>query len=298
MDINQKLPSAIAGEFMPDFAAKVRWRMVHDHNPLFPILQDKVAVKRYAHERGVATPRMYFVTIDPATLPFDSLPVSCFIKANHGCGWNILFESGEFFYFGQGKGVLDASGKLLPEARHSAIYLSRDQVVEVCRHMLSTRFETKEWAYQVIAPQIFVEEKLCSADGGELRDYRLFTFNGVVQAIGVGSATFRKNGENVFFTPDWEPIALTQYRERLPDPLPARPAKLNEMIAAAERLGRGIDFARVDLYDSTQGIMLGEMTLYPESGVPDSPTSCPRFNHWLSNLWQHPAHAAVQWPSV
>jgi hypothetical protein len=295
MDINQELPSVIASEFAPDFAAKVRWRMAHDRNPLFPILQDKVAVKRYAHEHGVATPRMYFVTIDPATLPFDNLPNSCFIKANHGCGWNILSEAGEFYYFGQGKGVLDANGKLLPDIRQSSLYLSRDQVVGICRKMLGIRFAANEWAYQVIAPHIFVEEKLCSADGGELRDFRLFTFNGTVQAIGVGSATYRKNGENVFFTPAWEPIALTQYRERLPDPLPARPSKLDQMIAAAERLGAGIDFVRVDLYDSTQGIMLGEITLYPEGGVPDSPTSCPRFNHWLANFWQHPAHAAVLW---
>jgi hypothetical protein len=65
---------------------------------------------------------------------------------------------------------------------------------------------------------------------------------------------------------------------------------LNEMIAAAERLGRGLDFVRVDLYHSTYGVMLGEITLYPESGVQNSPTACPHFNQWLSGFWQHPGH--------
>jgi hypothetical protein len=290
MNGSRELSSAIEGEPEPDFSAKVRWRMAHDRNPLFPILQDKVAVKRYAHERGVPTPRMLFVTINPDTLPFDSLPNTYFIKANHGCGWNILCEADEFYYFGQGKDLLDANGKLLETARHSKFYVSREQVISLCRQMLGTRFETQEWAYQVIAPQIFVEEKLHSAEGGELRDYRFFTFDGKVRAIGVGSATYRKNGENVFFTPDWEPIPLTQYRERLPDPLPQRPPVLNEMIAAAERLGRGLDFVRVDLYHSTYGVMLGEITLYPESGVQNSPTACPHFNQWLSGFWQHPGH--------
>jgi hypothetical protein len=292
MDINQDLPSANAVD-LPDFSTKVRWRMAHDRNPLFPILQDKVAVKRYAHERGVATPRMLFVTTDPATLPFDELPNSCFIKANHGCGWNILCEAGEFYYFGQGKGLIDANGKLLAEARHSSHYLSRDQVVGLCRKMLGIRFAAGEWAYQVIPPQILAEERLFPADGGELLDYRFFTFNGVVRVIGVGSASYRKNGENVFLTQDWQPIALTQYRERLPDPLPQRPSRLDEMIAAAERLGAGIDFVRVDLYDSTRGVMLGEITLYPEGGIPDSPTSCPIFNQWLASFWQHSVHASA-----
>jgi hypothetical protein len=291
MDVSREFPSAVAGEPKPDFAAKVRWRMAYDRNPLFPILQDKVAVKRYAHERGVATPRMFFVTIDPATLPFDKLPDTYFIKANHGCGWNILCDAGEFYFFGQGKELFDENGRLVSEARRAPLHLSRDQVVVLCRQMLGTRFEAGEWAYQVIPPHIFVEERLQQAAGGELLDYRFFTFDGVVQMIGVGSATYRRNGENVFFTPDWKPIALTQYRERLPDPLPSPPSRLAEMIAAAERLGKGIDFVRVDLYDSTRGVMLGEITLYPESGVPDSPTSCPRFNLWLGDFWRRPAHA-------
>jgi hypothetical protein len=58
------------------------------------------------------------------------------------------------------------------------------------------------------------------------------------------------------------------------------------MIEVAQKLGTDIDFARIDLYDTTQGIILGEMTIYPEGGILNSPTSCPIFNKWLGNQWK------------
>lgn len=292
-----ELPSSLLDDTgaTPDFAAKVRWRMQHDRNSLLPVLQDKVAVKRYAHERGLSTPRMLYVTNDPASIPFDALPNSYFIKANHGSGWNFLCEGGEFYYFGSGKDLVDTNGRLIEHASSSELHIPRETVVSMCKKMLGMRFAPQEWAYQVIEPQVLVEEVLHASDGGELCDFRFYVFDGVVRVINVGSATYRKRGENVFLTPDWEPIALTQYYESLPDPLPERPEKLAEMIAAAERLGKGIDFIRADLYQTTRGVMLGEITLYPGGGLVNSPTTCPRFNRWLGNFWNHPGHATAQW---
>jgi len=276
----------------PDFAAKVRWRMRHDRNPLFPIIQDKAAVKRYASERGVASPRVIHLTSDPATLPFDALPDSCFIKANHGWGWNVLCEAGELYFFRHGNELLNPDGTLVEESARARFRLSRSDLVDLCWQMLRARHGSGEWAYQLIPPQILVEEKLHSALGGELRDYRFYTFDGVVKAINVGSATYRKHRQNVFLDCQWQPIPLTRYKERLPEPLPPRPPRLEQMIAAAERLGDGLDFVRIDLYDSTQGVMLGEMTLYPDAGQADTPTACPRFNAWLGDAWQLPGHPA------
>lgn len=108
-------------------------------------------------------------------------------------------------------------------------------------------------------------------------------------AINVGSPSYRREKENVFFDRDWNPFCLTKYREKLPAPLPERPGNLLEMIKVASALGEGIDFVRVDLYDSTKGILLGEMTIYPEGGGVDSPTTCPIFNNWLGSHWKLPS---------
>lgn len=131
-----------------------------------------------------------------------------------------------------------------------------------------------------------MEELLEQKNKKALTDYRMYTFNGVVKAISLGSAVFRKNYENVFFDPVWKEFKLTKYKEKLPDPLPEKPANLGEMIDAAQKLGQGIDFARMDLYDTTQGVILGEITVYPHAGMLDSPTSCPVFNKWLGDQWK------------
>jgi hypothetical protein len=280
---------------MPEFSAKVRWRKLHDRNPLFPLLQDKIAVKAYAHDRGVATPRMHFVTTYPELIPFNQLPDPCFIKANHGSAWNFLVDSGNCYYFGTGKELLDARGKLVEDAVTSVLHISREKLISMCKEMLAKRFAPDEWAYQVIVPQILVEDAVEASDGGELLDYRCFVFDGKVRMISVGSAGYRKRNENVFFTPNWQPIALTAYHEKLPAPLPEAPLKLQEIINAAERLGQGIDFIRADFYQSTRGVLLGEITLYPGGGQHNMPTTCPRFNRWLASFWHHPAHSAVQW---
>ncbi|MBU1013562.1 MAG: hypothetical protein KKG99_11190 [Bacteroidetes bacterium] len=47
-----------------------------------------------------------------------------------------------------------------------------------------------------------------------------------------------------------------------------------------------IDFARCDLYDSTLGIVLGGVTIYPNAGSHYYLTYCPLFNKWLGDQWK------------
>jgi hypothetical protein len=155
----------------------------------------------------------------------------------------------------------------------------------MCRKWLSTSYGRAGWAYGLVPPRILVEEILCSRDNKELKDYRLYTFHGVVKAINVGAPSFRMKSENIFLDPSWNEFILSRYKERLPDPIPPKPATLGEMLEAAERLGRALDFVRIDLYDTTRGIVLGEMTLYPEGGQRNTPTACKVFNRWLCDQW-------------
>ena len=65
----------------------------------------------------------------------------------------------------------------------------------------------------------------------------------------------------------------------------SRPENLQEMINTAEKLGERIDFVRVDLYNTTRGVVLGEMTIYPEAGMLNRPTVDKFFNNWLGDQW-------------
>lgn len=275
---------SVADYFTTDLAARVRWRMRFDRNPLLITLQDKFAVREYANTRGVATARLYHVTEDPHTIPFESLPPRYMIKASHGWGWNIACSDSRLLLFGDGSGVAASPTAAAPQT--SVRQLSRSEAVSVCQSWLRDRHSVTEWAYQHIRPQIIVEEFLTPRQGSELHDYRMYTFDGVVKAINVGSPSYRRDNLNAFFYPDWTLIPLSHSLEELPHELPARPERLNELITAASRIGGEIDFARVDLYDTNQGVVLGEVTVYPQGGTRRSPSGCPRLDRWLGQQWR------------
>jgi hypothetical protein len=247
--------------------------MWFERNALFTTLQDKCGVRQYAHQRGVATAELLHVTEDPGTIPFDDLPPDFMIKATHGCGWNIICRNGRLSSFGDGSDPVPRD-------------LTRDEIICQCRHWLAGAHAAREWAYRGIRPRIIVEKILLPKTGEELIDYRFYTFNGVVKAINVGSPSLRRDHMNAFFYPDWSPVPLSRYTEALPSPLPEKPQSLDEMLMAAGRLGEGIGFVRVDLYETSGGIVLGEMTIYPQAGVRGTPTGCVAFNAWLGKQWK------------
>jgi hypothetical protein len=238
-----------------DFSWKVRWRMRYDRNPLFVEIQDKYRVKEYAHKIGVHTADVYYVTSDPETIPFGSLPEKYFIKANHGCGWNILYENGKYYNYKSGENLINRD--------LSKEEVTRDECVELCQFWLNSIYSKHQWSYSKIQPLIMVEEKLEPRVGTALVDYRCFVFDGVVD--------------------------LPNHYEKPPIPFPPKDPKFSEIIRIAELLGRGIDFVRVDLFDTVKGIVLGEMTIYPEGGGKNTPTADKKFNTWLGNQWNLPS---------
>lgn len=269
-----------------DLAAKVRWRKRFDRDPKFIRLQDKIAVREYAAERGVATAGILHLTEDPQTIPFSDLPANYMIKATHGTGWNIICLNSRHYIFGDGGELAD---KLEMEDSiffESQRILEHQEVIELCQTWTKTTYAPAEWAYRYIPPRIVVEPLLKPRRGSELMNYEFFTFGGEVKAINVDSARYVRDKLDAVFDADWNPIELGKLDEALPDALPEKPTTLPEMIATAGRLGEGINFARIDLYDEANGIMLGEITIYPHGGRPGTPTRCLHFNRFLGDQWQ------------
>ena len=260
--------------------------MEHDRNPLFITIQDKYKIKEYAKSKGVKTPNLFMVTENPETIAFDQLPPNYFIKTNNGWNMNIRCIDSELYLFGGGQCFADFEVSTRDTVPPPDLRLSRAQCVSLCKKWLVQKHHQKEWAYHFISPKIIVEEALIPKEGGELKDFRFYTFNGVVKAINVGSASYRRNKENVFFKPNWQRFKLTRYKEKLPNPIPKKPYNLQEMIQVAQNLAKELDFMRVDLYNTSRGIVLGEMTVYPDGGRLGSPAGCPFFNWWLGAQWK------------
>jgi hypothetical protein len=96
-------------------------------------------------------------------------------------------------------------------------------------------------------------------------DYRFFVYHGRVHYVQVDDDRF--NGQwRIVHDRQWRVMPVT-FKHPLPATPPARPARLDEMIAMAETIGADFDFVRVDLYDTPGGILFGEATFYPGAGL-------------------------------
>jgi hypothetical protein len=267
-----------------DFATKVRWRMKFDKNEKFINLQDKLSVKEYARKYEVNSAKVYQITENPEELDFLNLPESYFIKANHGCEWNIICLKKRFYIFKNGSDLINEKGQFKESSELTDFELSQLEVIQKCKEWLSCKMSSKEWAYSFIKPKIFIEEYLTSNCSQSIQDFRFYVFNGCVKAINIGSPFFRKKEINAFFDTDWNLFHGTKEGD-VSDEAIAKPGDLSEMLKIAKCLGNGLDFIRVDLYNSNRGILVGELTVYPNGGIFNSPSISKEFNKWLGEQW-------------
>lgn len=240
------------------FSEKILHRMVFDRRPILTMLQDKYAAREYVRERvgDHVLPSLYWVTKNPADIPFDKLPDRFVVKATHGCGWTYL--------------VPDKSR------------VNRDDVMAKCVSWLSYNYynrSTPEWAYKHIEPCIIVEEFISDGTGLTPTDYKFYVFGGRVHLIWAMTGRYVDLRSDAY-TPSWHRIDRKRRGKSIGMPLP-RPPHLDEMIRCAEILGADLDFVRVDLYDAGK-VYFGEMTLYPSGG---GEMSDPEANRYFGGLW-------------
>ncbi|HLJ59911.1 MAG TPA: ATP-grasp fold amidoligase family protein [bacterium] len=239
------------------FSEKVLYRLIFDRRPLLITLQDKYAVRDYVRDRigEHMLPRLYWVTKTPADIPFDDLPDKFVVKATHGSGWV----------------------HLVPDKAR----LDRRDLLDRCTCWLRWNYYNyaREWAYKHIEPRIIVEEFISDGRGPAPVDYKFYVFGGKVHLIYAIIGRFidvRNNG----YTRSWDRIEMKTRGKSIDQPMP-RPPHLDEMLEYAERLGDGLDFLRVDLYDAGK-VYFGEMTLYPSAG---GEFFDPKWNRYFGELW-------------
>ena len=146
-------------------------------------------------------------------------------------------------------------------------------------------YSRREWAYTQIPPRLVLEEILQPARAGPLFDVRFFAMNGVMRAIGVGSALFRRLNTIVFMERHWQPLPVRCPTQDWPLQVPPAPVHLGSMLAAVACLGAKLSFARFDFYDTCSGPVLGEVTVSPHGGL-INPSDDSAFNQWLAAPWQ------------
>ena len=237
------------------FNEKVLYRMAFDRRPILITLQDKYAARDYVRQRvgEDVLPRLYWVTKNPADIPFDRLPRSFVVKATHGCGFNYL----------------------VPDKTRA----DRADVTAKCALWLDRNYYScsgnREWAYKHMEPRIIIEEFVSDGTGQSPLNYRVEVFGGRVQLITVDTGDRCDH-----YGRSWNRLDL---RGRL-EPIGgvSRPVLLGDLIDCAEAVGAGLDFIRVDLYITTK-VYFGEMTIYPVAGVRRFAPE--KWNRYFGDLW-------------
>ena len=224
------------------FNDKVLHRNLFDRRALLTQFADKAAVRAYVRSRlgPDILPRLYCLTTRPDAIPFDDLPDRFVVKPTHASGWVQLVTN---------KATLD---------RAALIALRED--------WLKRSYYEEQWeqVYKHVEPRIIVEEFIDDGSGAALNDFKLFVFDGTVEMIQVDVGRFTDHRRRLY-SPAWEKLDVCYGYDDVRGDMP-RPRHLAEMIAAAETLGRDVDFVRADFYDTPARLYFGELTLTPEGG--------------------------------
>lgn len=242
---------------------KLQWLKLYDHNPLYPTIVDKYAVKDYIKnligEQYVIKTFGIWDTFDK--IDFDSLPQKFVLKTTHGGGNSGVVICRDKSRFD----IKSAKEKLVKSLKKDAYMVSR------------------EWPYKSVPRKIIAEEYMEDNKTGELRDYKFFCFNGEPRALFVASERQNRNEPCFdFFDTEYNHLDLHCSHPQA-DVLPEKPESFDEMLELARTLSKGFPHIRVDLYDINGRPFFGELTLYHWEGLmPFYPESWNDiFGNWL-----------------
>ena len=225
------------------FNEKLQWLKLHDRKPEFSDMVDKYEVKkiiarRLGEEYLIPTLGVWDRVEE---IDFDSLPEQFVLKCTH-----------------------DSGGSVICKDKKS---LDREHAKEVLRRSMSRNYywHGREWAYKNVRPRIIAEQYMVDESGVELKDYKIFNFNGTPKLFQVDFNRFVKHTKNIYDT-DWnyQNVAINYPTD--PNVKIEKPACLEEMLSIAAKLSAGFPFLRTDFYVINGKVYFGELTFFPGSG--------------------------------
>jgi tetratricopeptide (TPR) repeat protein len=222
------------------FTDKTLHRNLFDSRPIRNQFADKYAVRKYVEDKIGAEylPELYCETTDPNTIPFGRLPDKFVIKSTQGTGRVIV--------------VRDKST------------INELEIIKKCQQWVDSEYyqEAGESAHKHTPQRIIVEEYIDDGNGLAPNDYKFYTYGGVPHFIQLDTSRFEGHKIDLY-NARWEKLPCKKSGfDSNPAPLPP-PRHLELMLKLAQKLGEGIDFARIDFYDTPDKVYLGEMTNLP-----------------------------------
>lgn len=223
---------------------KLQWLKLYDRNPEYTVMADKYAAREYITRKlgqDYSVP-LLGVWDDPEDIDFDALPQQFVLKCTH--------NSGRGMCICKDKSQLD-----IPKVKQKL----REGLQE------DYYLHGREWPYKDVPRRIIAEAYMVDESGVELKDYKIFCFNGRAEYVEVD---FNRHIEHKLnpYDFDWNPLhfcdsSKNDYSANIP-----KPQRLEDMRRIAEQLSADCRFLRVDFYSIHDKIYIGELTFYPGSG--------------------------------
>ena len=229
------------------FCEKLQWLKLHDRNPMYTKMVDKVEMKDWVSRRIGSD---HVVPIFGVWENFDqidreALPNEFVIKTTHDSSGLSVCKNKETFDWGK----------------------ARLRVEKSLQH--NYYMQWREWPYKNVRPRVFAEKMLVetggrAVDGDALTDYKFFCFNGVPKIMYVSKDT-SNDPRTDFFDMDYNhlPFRMADPNADVP---PRKPPAFEEMRRYAAILSKGIPHLRVDFYCVEGQVYVGELTFYHNAG--------------------------------
>ena len=225
-----------------NFNEKIQWLKLNDRNPEYIKMVDKFEVKKYVAEHigdEYIIPTLgIYNTFDE--IDFDKLPNQFVMKCTHDSGGIVICKDKSQFC------IKKARKKFKKLLKNNFYYWGR------------------EWPYKYVKPRIIIEKYMVDEEEKELKDYKLFCFNGKIRIILVCSNRFIKL-KKTYFDDNWNKLDLFEGGYENEDYV-SKPDNLERMKQLATELSKNMKFVRVDFYEINHKIFFGEITFYPANG--------------------------------
>lgn len=224
------------------YTEKLQWLKLFWRDGLAKKVSDKYEVREYLESIGHSELLNDLIAVYEDVNDFDpkALPDQFVLKAAHGSGWNLIVKDKKDVNWFWWK-------KIMRSWMKQNLY-----------------WYGREWNYKDQKPRIIVEKYL-QDDSGELRDFKIFCFNGKAQYIQIDENRF-SNHKRLYLDCNGNQLPMSDSHAHSTD----FSIKFNEthhkMIALAEELSSPFPAVRVDFYHCNDKIYFGELTFFDGSG--------------------------------
>ncbi|MBO2523024.1 MAG: glycosyl transferase [Bacteroidetes bacterium] len=228
------------------FSEKLQWLKLHDHNPDYIKMVDKVEAKKYVAsiigEEFIIPTIGVYNTVEE--INFDELPNQFVLKCTHDSNGMVICKDKKTF-------DIDRAKEKLKKGLGQSYY---------CLN--------REWPYKNVKPRIIAEQFMSEDEQkAELKDYKWFCFNGEPEYLFIATDRFT-NGEQTkfdFYDSSFNHLPIINGHPNASVEI-KKPESFEHMKEIAARLSQNIPHVRVDLYDIKGKIYFGELTFYHWSG--------------------------------